>query len=152
MVLLEQDDKAKDHGHPFLSLIQKYKLKKLLRITAYTKRFIKNCRSSKRYQGVIKTDKINQSETTWIKLAQDYAQNGLDLVPAKTLHKGSVVLKKMRNGNLGKSFVKLLGKTELSEATKFKQGMVALPKDILMNTFRRMRLNYENCFLRSILF
>ena len=111
MVLLEQDDKAKDHGHPFLSLIQKYKLKKLLRITAYTKRFIKNCRSSKRYQGVITTDKINQSETTWIKLAQGYAQNGLDLAPAKTLHKGSVVLiedklKKMRNGSLGKSLVK----------------------------------------------
>ena len=134
MVLLEQDDKAKDHGHPFLSLIQKYKLKKLLRITAYTKRFIKNCRSSKRYQGVITTDKINQSETTWIKLAQGYAQNGLDLAPAKTLHKGSVVLiedklKKMRNGSLGKSLVKSFGKTELSEATKFKQGMVILPKD-----------------------
>ena len=134
MVLLEQDDNAKDHGHPFLSLIQKYKLKKLLRITAYTKRFIKNCRSSKRYQGVITTDKINQSETTWIKLAQGYAQNGLDLAPAKTLHKGSVVLiedklKKMRNGSLGKSLVKSFGKTELSEATKFKQGMVILPKD-----------------------
>ena len=134
MVLLEQDDKAKDHGHPFLSLIQKYKLKKLLRITAYTKRFIKNCRSSKRYQGVITTDKINQSETTWIKLAQVYTQNDLDLAPAKTLHKGSVVLiedklKKMRNGSLGKSLVKSFGKTELSEATKFKQGMVILPKD-----------------------
>lgn len=48
VVLLEHDDKVKDPVYPFLSLIQKYKLKKLLRITAFTKRFITNCSSSKK--------------------------------------------------------------------------------------------------------
>ena len=64
----------------FLSLIQKYKLKKLLRITAYTKRFITNCSSSKGYQGVLITNEINQAETIWIKLPHVYAQNGTDLI------------------------------------------------------------------------
>ena len=79
VVLLEHDDKVKDPVYPFLSLIQKYKLKKLLRITAYTKRFITNCSSSKRYQGVLITNEINQAETIWIKLPHVYAQNGTDL-------------------------------------------------------------------------
>ena len=66
-MLLEQNNDINTSSHH--SLLTKFKLSKLLRITAFIKRFIHNCLKA-RHRGALTTEEIKLPEIFWIKVAQ----------------------------------------------------------------------------------
>ena len=68
------------------SLLEKYTYWKLLRITAYIKRFAYNCTHRAMISGPLTTEEIGKAETTWLK----YIQEGHDLTNETELRKDSM--------------------------------------------------------------
>ena len=68
------------------SLLEKYTYRKLLRITAYIKRFGYNCTHRAMISGPLTTEEIGKAETTWLK----YIQEGHDLTNETELRRDSM--------------------------------------------------------------
>ena len=68
-------------------LLEKYKLWKTLRITAFILRFVTNCRRKKKQTGMLTTEEIESAERFWIKEAQQVEEIQSD-VPLKKDQQG----------------------------------------------------------------
>ncbi|XP_057711992.1 uncharacterized protein LOC130929085 [Corythoichthys intestinalis] len=58
-------------AEPLLDLEEHSRLKTVLRITAWVKRFIDNARSSERVHGELTTEELNTAEIYWVKVTQE---------------------------------------------------------------------------------
>ena len=58
---------ASKDENPMEKLVDKFKYWKILRVTAYIKQFINNCKTSCRQEGPLTTEKIIDAETYWIR-------------------------------------------------------------------------------------
>ena len=68
MFVANENDVLRTEINTFMdNLLQRFKHDTLLRIIAYTIRFVSNCKGRK-FQGLLGTAEINNAEIVWIKL------------------------------------------------------------------------------------
>ena len=71
------DNDATDWDNEF---IKKYSFWKLVRVTAYVRRFIFNCKNKVKYDGSLTTFELKQAKIYWVKRAQTHPiVNNIDL-------------------------------------------------------------------------
>ena len=78
---------------PLLQLEKYSKLQTVLRVTAWIKRFLYNCRSKQRKVGEITAEEISESEKIWIREAQinSFERETKELKTGKDVHKDSKI-------------------------------------------------------------
>ena len=73
-------DRERDVQHEWqATMLQKYAYWKLLRVTAYIRRFIDYCQKKKENIGPLTAEEINLAERTWVRIAQEGCEQRNDV-------------------------------------------------------------------------